>query len=49
MIASIISSTDAAAVMMITRGNPLADRVAATLEVESASNDPAAILLTIAF
>ncbi|HOV93920.1 MAG TPA: potassium/proton antiporter [Spirochaetales bacterium] len=49
MIASIISSTDAAAVMMITRGNPLADRVASTLEVESASNDPAAILLTIAF
>lgn len=49
MIASIISSTDAAAVMMITRANPLGDRVASTLEVESASNDPAAILLTIAF
>lgn len=49
MVASIISSTDAAAVMMITRSNPLADRVASTLEVESASNDPAAILLTIAF
>jgi len=49
MIASIISSTDAAAVMMVTRANPVRERVAATLEVESAANDPAAILLTIAF
>lgn len=49
MIASIVSSTDAAAVMMITRARPVNARVGTTLEVESAANDPAAILLTIAF
>lgn len=49
MISSIISSTDAAAVMMITKSNPLQDKIATTIEIESASNDPAAILLTIAF
>jgi cell volume regulation protein A len=48
MIASIISSTDAAAVMLVTRQNPIRERVAATLDVESAANDPMAILLTIA-
>ncbi|HOX32130.1 MAG TPA: potassium/proton antiporter [Spirochaetales bacterium] len=48
MIASIISSTDAAAVMLITRQNPIRERVAATLDVESAANDPMAILLTLA-
>ncbi len=49
MVASIISSTDAAAVMSITSRNPIQERVAATLNVESAANDPMAILLTIAF
>jgi cell volume regulation protein A len=49
MVASIISSTDAAAVMLITRQNPIRERVAATLDVESAANDPMAILLTLAF
>ena len=48
MIASIISSTDAAAVMLVTRQNPIRERVSATLDVESAANDPMAILLTIA-
>jgi potassium/hydrogen antiporter len=49
MIASIISSTDAAAVLMITRSHPVQERVATTLDVESAANDPMAILLTVAF
>jgi cell volume regulation protein A len=49
MIGSIISSTDAAAVLMITRQNPIRSRVSTTLEVESAANDPMAILLTVAF
>jgi potassium/hydrogen antiporter len=49
MIASIIASTDAAAVMMVTKGNPIRERVSTTLEVESAANDPIAIILTLAF
>jgi cell volume regulation protein A len=49
MIAAIISSTDAAAVMMVTKARPIRPRVAATLEIESAANDPIAIILTLAF
>lgn len=49
MIGSIISSTDAAAVFLITRQNPIRKKLAATLNVESAANDPMAILLTLAF
>ncbi len=49
MVGSIIASTNAAAVMAITRRNPLRERVATTLDVESAANDPMAILMTIAF
>ncbi|WP_308604758.1 potassium/proton antiporter [uncultured Fibrobacter sp.] len=49
MIGSIISSTDAAAVLLITRQNPLKRKIAATLNVESAANDPMAILLTLTF
>jgi potassium/hydrogen antiporter len=49
MIAAIISSTDAAAVMMVTRENPIRERVSSTLEIESAANDPFAIILTLAF
>lgn len=49
LVASIISSTDAAAVFMITKENPLKPRLSATLNVESAANDPMAILLTLAF
>lgn len=48
-IAAIISSTDAAAVMSITRQYPIKDRIAAILNVESALNDPLAIILTITF
>ena len=46
MIGTIISSTDASAVMMIFRKTSIKRRVSSILEVESAANDPAAILLT---
>lgn len=49
MIGAIISSTDAAAVLMMLRQRSIRPIVAATLEVESAANDPAAILLTVLF
>jgi cell volume regulation protein A len=47
LIASIISSTDAAAVFMITKERPIKEKLATTLNVESAANDPMAILLTV--
>lgn len=49
MMGAIISSTDAAAVFMMLRQRSIQPIVAATLEVESAANDPAAILLTVLF
>ncbi|GAB1432496.1 potassium/proton antiporter [Spirochaetota bacterium] len=49
LLASIISSTDAAALFMITKASPIKNRLATTLNVESAANDPMAILLTITF
>lgn len=49
IISSIISSTDASAVFMITKANPIRTKLATTLNVESAANDPMAILLTITF
>ena len=49
IISSIISSTDAAAVFMVTKSNPIRAKLASTLNIESAANDPMAILLTVVF
>ncbi len=48
LIAVIISSTDAAATFSILRRQALPRSLSSTLEIESAANDPMAILLTIA-
>jgi len=47
LLAVIISSTDAAAIFSILRKQPLGRKLSSTIEIESAANDPMAILLTI--
>ena len=47
LLSAIISSTDAAAIFSILRRQTLPPRLSATLEIESAANDPMAILLTL--
>ncbi|MFA5700870.1 MAG: potassium/proton antiporter [Desulfuromonas sp.] len=48
LLAAIISSTDAAAIMSILRRQSLPPKLSSTIEIESAANDPMAILLTLA-
>lgn len=47
LLAVIISSTDAAATFSILRRQSLPTKLASTLEVESAANDPMAVILTV--
>lgn len=48
LLAVIVSSTDAAAIFSILRRQSLPSKLSSTLEIESAANDPMAILMTAA-
>ncbi len=48
LLAVIVSSTDAAAIFSILRRQSLSKKLSSTVEIESAANDPMAILLTVA-
>ncbi|NLT04971.1 MAG: potassium/proton antiporter [Solirubrobacterales bacterium] len=49
LLASVISSTDSAAIFSVLRGSAIKRRLARTLEAESGFNDPVAVLLVIGF
>ena len=46
LLSVIVSSTDAAAIFSILRKQPLRSKITSTIEIESAANDPMAIVLT---